>query len=261
MYRTDETGFGDIKVIQKKGYGYGVDAVLVAAFAAGETGAAGIAVSGTEENSPAKASDPVRIADLGTDCGIVAFILSHKIPGAFVLGIEKREEAADRARNAVLLNGLEDRVSIMTADINEICNGSSDDLLASFDAVVSNPPYFRKGSAIPSSSADRFTARHETTAGIDGFARTASAMLRSGGSFYLIHRPDRLADIFTALRDYGLEPKEMQMVLPHPGEPANLVLIHAVKGAGPQLKMLPELAVHNTDGSYTESILRIYERC
>ena len=86
-------------------------------------------------------------------------------------------------------------------------------------------------------------------------------MLRSGGSFYLIHRPDRLADIFTALRDSGLEPKEMQMVLPHPGEPANLVLIHAVKGAGPQLKMLPELAVHNTDGSYTESILRIYERC
>ena len=52
----------------------------------------------------------------------------------------------------------------------------------------------------------------------------------------------------------------MQMVTPSAGEPANIVLIHAVKGAGPQLRMLPELPVHNPDGSYTEEILRIYER-
>ena len=260
MYRTDETGFGEIKVIQKKGYGYGVDAVLLAAFAAGETGAAGIGMTGIDGNVSGRAPVTVRIADLGTDCGIVAFILAHKIPCSYVLGIEKRSEAADRAREAVLMNGFEDRISIITADVNEIADGDKTAILSSFDAVVSNPPYFRKGSAIPSSSSDRFTARHETTAGIEGFSRAASAMLKTGGSFFLIHRPDRLADIFTSLRAADLEPKEMQMVLPHPGEPANLVLIHAVKGAGPQLKMLPEITVHNADGSYTESILRIYER-
>lgn len=245
MQRIDETGFGNIRVIQNSGFGYGVDAVLLASFAAGETGAK-------------RAADGSRIADLGTDCGIVAFILTHKISGCIVTGIEKREEAAARADSAVRLNGLDGRVSIVTADVLDIAG--MDGMKGSFDAVVSNPPYFRRSAAIPSKSGERYTARHETTADIRDFARAASVMLRAGGSFYLVHRPDRLADIFSALRDADLEPKEMQMVVPSEGKPANIVLIHAVKGAGPELKMLPELAVHTPSGEYTDDILRIYER-
>lgn len=249
MQRIDDTGFGNIRVIQNPGYGYGVDAVLLAAFAAGETGARGI-------RSGAK------IADLGTDCGIVAFILTHKVRGSVLTGIEKREEAASRAAQAAVMNGLEDRVRIITADVLEIRDDNTEyeDLRQAFDAVVSNPPYFRKNAAIPSSSEDRYTARHETTADIGGFARAASYMLGTGCSLYLVHRPDRLVDIFTALRDAGLEPKELQLVVPAPGEAANIVLIHAVKGAGPELRLLPEIAVHGRDGGYTEEILRIYER-
>ena len=255
MLRTDDTGFGNIKVIQKKGFGYGVDAVLLAAFAAGETGARGIPQGSTA-------------ADLGTDCGIVAFILTHKVAGIRVTGVEKREEAADRAREAVSLNGLEDRVRIITADVSGIAGGTESEetdaetsgLRGAFDAVVSNPPYFRRNSAIPSESGDRYIARHETTADIGDFARAAAAMLRDGGSFYLVHRPDRLADIFSALREAGLEPKEMQMVVPAEAQAANIVLIHAVKGAGAELRMLPQIAVHTPDGGYTDDIMRIYER-
>jgi tRNA1Val (adenine37-N6)-methyltransferase len=248
MQRIDDTGFGNIRVIQNKGYGYGVDAVLLAAFAAGETGARGI-------------RSGARIADLGTDCGIVAFILTHKVRGSVLTGIEKREEAAARASEAAVMNGLEDRVRIITADINDVSDSEEfADLREAFDAVVSNPPYFRRNSAIPSASDDRYTARHEPTADIGDFARTAAFMTGNGGSFYLVHRPDRLADIFTALRENGFEPKEMQLVVPSPGEPANIVLIHAVRGAGAELRMLPELAVHTEDGGYTEDILRIYER-
>ena len=248
MQRIDDTGFGNIRVIQNKGYGYGVDAVLLAAFAAGETGARGI-------------RSGARIADLGTDCGIVAFILTHKVRGSVLTGIEKREEAAARAAEAAVMNGLEDRVRVITADINDVSDSEEfADLREGFDAVVSNPPYFRRNSAIPSASDDRYTARHETTADIGDFARTAAFMTGNGGSFYLVHRPDRLADIFAALRENGFEPKEMQLVVPSPGEPANIVLIHAVRGAGAELRMLPELAVHTEDGGYTEDILRIYER-
>ena len=262
MRRVDETGFGNIRVIQNKGFGYGVDAVLLAAFAAGETGARGI---------PEGSS----IADLGTDCGIVAFILTHKVEGTRVTGVEKRAEAADRAREAVSLNGLEDRVRIITADVNDITAGAGDiaggtesseteaetsSLRGVFDAVVSNPPYFRRNSAIPSASGDRYIARHETTADIGDFARAAAQLLKDGGSFYLVHRPDRLADIFSALREAGLEPKEMQLVVPAEGQAANIVLIHAVRGAGAELRMLPQIAVHAPDGGYTSDILRIYER-
>lgn len=245
MQRLDDTGFGNIRVIQNPGYGYGVDAVLLAAFAAGETGAK-------------RPPEECRIADLGTDCGIVAFILTHKIPGSVVTGVEKRAEAAERASEAVRMNGLEDRVSIITADVLDLAGMTG--MPGSFDAVVSNPPYFRRAAAIPSSSEDRFIARHETTADIGDFARAAASLLTDGGSFYLVHRPDRLADIFTALRDAGLEPKEMQMAVPSYGKAANIVLIHAVKGAGPELRILPEIAVHTEEGGYTEDILRIYER-
>ncbi len=255
MLRTDDTGFGNIKVIQKKGFGYGVDAVLLAAFAAGETGARGIPQGSTA-------------ADLGTDCGIVAFILTHKVADIHVTGVEKREEAADRAREAVSLNGLGDRVRIITADVGCIACGTesaetdaeTSGLRGAFNAVVSNPPYFRRNSAIPSASGDRYIARHETTADIGDFARAAAALLKDGGSFYLVHRPDRLADIFSALRDAGLEPKEMQMVVPSETQAANIVLIHAVKGAGAELRMLPRIAVHTPDGGYTDDIMRIYER-
>lgn len=249
MQRIDDTGFGNIRVIQNEDFGYGVDAVLLAAFAAGETGARGI-------------RSGARIADLGTDCGIVAFILTHKVRGSVVTGIEKREEAAERASEAAVMNGLEDRVSIMTADVIDIASSDEEyrNLREAFDAVVSNPPYFRRNAAIPSSSDDRYIARHETTADISDFARAAASLTGKGGSFYLVHRPDRLADIFAALRSAGLEPKDMQMVVPARGEAANIVLIRAVKGAGAELRMLPELAVHTDDGGYTEEILRIYER-
>ena len=243
-YRTDDTGFGNIRVIQTKGSGYGVDAVLLAGFAAGETGAAGIREGG-------------RAADLGTGSGIVGFILTHKVAGITVTGIENNEEAAGRAQQACLLNGLEDRVTISVLDVNEI-EGKHD-----YDAVVSNPPYFRRDS-VPeearSRTDGRYTARHETTADIWDFARAAASMLKNGGSLYLVHRPDRLPDIFEAMRAAGIEPKTLQMVVPVHGEPANIVLVHGIAGAGAELRILPEIAVRNGNGDYTDDILRLYER-
>ena len=218
-------------------------------------------------SQPSLPERPVRAAYL-REALQQTFILTHKVAGIRVTGVEKREEAADRAREAVSLNGLEDRVRIITADVSSIACGTgtaetdaeTSGFRGGFDAVVSNPPYFRRNSAIPSASGDRYIARHETTADIGDFARAAAAMLRDGGSFYLVHRPDRLADIFSALREAGLEPKEMQMVVPAEAQAANIVLIHAVKGAGAELRMLPQIAVHTTDGGYTDDIMRIYER-
>ena len=76
----------------------------------------------------------------------------------------------------------------------------------------------------------------------------------------MVHRPDRLADIITEMRAAGIEPKEMQLVVPRDGKAANIVLVHGVKGAGSELRMLPQIAVHTADGGYTDEILRYYER-
>lgn len=247
MERTDDTGFGGIRVIQNRGSGYGVDAVLLAAFAAGETGSKGL---------PKRSADPLRIADLGTGCGVAAFILRHKLGGAVMTGYDINANAIDRARRACLMNGL-------SADMDFICSDIKDiEADGGLDAVISNPPYFRRtpdepGAAEPD---ERYIARHETTADISDFAAASARLLKDGGHLYMVHRPDRLADIITGLRSAGIEPKEMQLVVPKEGSAANIVLIHGVKGAGAELRMLPQIAVHSADGGYTDEILRYYER-
>lgn len=243
MERIDDTGFGGIRVIQHRGLGYGVDAVLLAAFAAGETGAKGLPKG-------------VRIADLGTGSGVVAFILHHKLGGAVITGYDVRSEAVERAEKACIMNGLDEDIGFVCSDVRDI------DAEEVFDAVVTNPPYFRKtpdepGAADPD---DRYIARHETTAVLRDFVVKSAAMLKEGGSLYMVHRPDRLADIFIELRTAGLEPKELQLVVPSAGKAANIALVHAVRGGGPELRMLPEIAVHEEGGGYTSKILHIYGR-
>lgn len=247
MERIDDTGFGGIRVIQNKGSGYGVDAVLLAAFAAGETGAKGL---------PKSTVSPLRIADLGTGCGVAAFILHYKLGGAVMTGYDINANAIDRAKRACAMNGLSEDVDFICADIHDI------ETSADFDAVITNPPYFRRtvnepGAADPD---ERYVARHETTADISDFAAVTSGMLREGGHLYMVHRPDRLADIICAMRAAGIEPKDMQLVVPKAGKAANIILIHGIKGAGPELRMLPQISVHTADGGYTDEILKYYER-
>ena len=240
--RIDDIGMGGFKVIQGDGFSYGIDAVLLSAFASGETGA-----------KPVKSRLKMRVADLGTGNGIIPFILAHKLPISEIVGFERNPIALDRAVRGREMNALENRISFVLTDVSQL-----DGYDGFFDAVVTNPPYFRRGSGIPNEDSAKFIARHETTAGVTEFAKCGSQILKSGGDFYMIHRPSRLPDIFEALRAAALEPKELQLV-PSSNEPANLVLIHAVAGAKPDLKMLPEIAVYNSDGSgYTDLIKRIY---
>lgn len=241
--RIDDIGMGGFKVVQGDGFSYGIDAVLLAAFASGETGA-----------KPIKSRLKMRVADLGTGNGIIPFVLAHKLPMSEIVGFERNPISLERAVRGREMNELEDRISFVLTDISQL-----DGYDETFDAVVTNPPYFRCGAGIPNEDSAKFIARHETTAGIAEFAKCGSRILKSGGDFYMIHRPSRLPDISQALRAASLEPKELQLVVPSSSAPANLVLIHAVAGAKPDLKMLPEIAVYNSDGSgYTELIKRIY---
>ena len=182
--------------------------------------------------------------------------MHHKLGDAVLTGYDISPSAIERARRACEMNGLAGDIDFVCCDIKDI------DSSGEFDAVLTNPPYFRRtpdepGAADPD---DRYIARHETTADIADFAGVSAAMLKEGGSLYMVHRPDRLADIISEMRAAGIEPKEMQLVVPRAGEAANMVLIHGIKGAGPELRMLPEIAVHTADEGYTEEILRYYER-
>ncbi len=234
--RIDETGFAELKLIQKPDeFCYGVDAVILADFA-----------------SKKKAS---RIVDLGTGTGIVPIILSHKTNAEFIYGIEYQKDSFDRAIRNVELNGLGDRLDFINANVAEF-----DGLKEWADAVTTNPPYMVSNGAITNENTAKTIARHETVGTLDDFVRCAAGLLKNKGDFYMVHRPSRLVDIFCTCRKYRLEPKEVRFVSPREGDAPNIVLVHCVKNGGAELKYLKDLYVYKAPGVYSDEIQQIYER-
>lgn len=241
--RLDETGFGSLKIFQNpQEFCYGVDAVLLAGFAA---------------EGAAKKKHRCRIMDLGTGTGIVPLILSHKTEAALIGGIEVQRNSWQLAVKNAEYNGLSGRLQFYHDDVK---NFSHRELTGTIDVVTSNPPYTAGTGGIESSNQAKAIARHETTASLDDFVRTAASLLRDKGDFYMVHRPSRLVDICTSCRAYHLEPKELCFVSGKPLEKPNIILIHCTKNGNPELRILDPLSVHNEDGSYSQQILKLYEK-
>ena len=237
----DDVGFGGLRLIQdRNGFRYGIDAVLLAGYAADLAPGSGSA------------------ADLGCGNGVIPLILSHKCPGIRITGFEIQPQAADLAKRSVRMNGLEDRIDIRTLDVVHLSEDRS--LRQAFDLVVTNPPYVPRDGGLRSSNPSIRTARQETTADLEDFIRAASRILKDRGHFCMIHRPYRLVDLLGWCREYKLEPKDLQLVTPRRGAEPNLVLIHCIRGGGRELRVRKQLEVYEENGLYTSSIMEIYER-
>ena len=127
-----------------------------------------------------------------------------------------------------------------------------------FSLVVSNPPYIRLGGGEHGISGPRALARHEIGCTFDDVAEAAAALLVPSGRFALVHRPNRLVDVFCSLRSHGLEPKLLRTVHTKPDDAPTMVLISSVKGAAPGLKVGPPLVLYKDDGTYTKETEAIY---
>lgn len=241
MERIENIGFGELKLIQEPDrFCYGIDAVILADFAC------------------SICLDFDCAVDLGTGNGIIPLILSHKNKVATITGIDVQRASIELAKRSCILNGLEARLTFIEADVTEELRGRY--VADEADIVTCNPPYFPKGGAIPNKNSAKFIARHETTASVEDFIKAAALILKDHGHFFMVHRPSRLADIFYYCRLYGLEPKNMRLVVPRQTEAPNIVLIHCIKGGGKELKVMNELAVYDENGNYTDEIQRIYGR-
>ncbi len=225
-----------LKIIQnKKGFCFGMDAVLLANYC------------DLKKNS--------KIADLGTGTGIIPILLCGKKNVSQVIGLEIQEEVAEMAVRSVKMNNLDNKINILNIDLNDAENYLN---INSFDAVVTNPPYKLPNSGIINPSDKKAISRHEIKCTLEDIIRTSSRLLKHHGRLFMIHRPQRLADILCLLRQYKLEPKHIRLVHPKVAEKPNMVLIKAVKAANRELKFDKPLYVYNNDGSYTEEIYRIY---
>lgn len=234
--RIDELHRNGYRIIQNaKKFCFGMDAVLLSGFASVKPGS--------------------RVLDMGTGTGIIPILLEAKTEGKHFTGLEIQPESADMARRSVALNGLEDKIAIVTGDIKEasrIFGG------ASFDVVTCNPPYMEGNHGLKNPEDAKAIARHEVLCTLEDVIREAAAVLKPGGQLYLVHRPRRLVDIITLMTKYKIEPKRMKMVHPYVGEEANMVLIEGARGGGRQMRVEKPLIVYQEQGVYTDEIYDIY---
>lgn len=238
--RVDNIGFGNLRLIQKpEDFCYGIDAVLLASFA--------------------EIKKNARVIDLGTGTGIIPIILSHKTESAEIIGVEIQKDSYERAIRNILLNNLNDRITVINNDIKHLSKIESI-RPGSFDTVVSNPPYVQGNGGIKNDKDAKTIARHETTANLEDFIKTAAKLLKDRGDLFMVHRPNRLVDIAVLCRQYRLEPKRIRFVSPCKGGKPNILLIHCVKHGKPDLKFLDPLYVYDEFGQYTDEIMKIYER-
>ena len=235
--KIEDLQFKGLKIIQnKKWFCFGMDAVLLSDFA-----------KGIKKNSV--------VADLGSGTGIISILLSGKTEAKHIISIEKQPEMADIISRNILLNDLSNKVEVINEDILNLKLNHE-----SVDAVVTNPPYRKKSTGIESENKQKYISKFETTASLNDFVAVSQKILKDKGQFFMVHRPERLADIFTVMRNYKIEPKRVQFVFSHVNgnENAKLVLVEGVKNARPFLRVEKNIFVYNNDGSYTEQIKKIY---
>ena len=236
--RIDDLQYKGLKLIQKKdGFCFGIDAVLLAYFAQ------------VPKNG--------RVIDLGTGTGIIAVLVAAKKEPAGVVGLEIQADMADMASRSVILNGLEDKISIVHGDIRDAVQlfGAS-----GFDAVVTNPPYMEKGGGLLNPEDAKAISRHEILCSLEDVISVSARLLKPCGKFSMAHRPHRLADIMYNMRKYRIEPKLMRFVHPSPGKKPNLVLVSGTKYGKAELRVQEPLYVYDSSGRYTEEIDEIYSR-
>lgn len=190
-----------------------------------------------------------RCMDMGCGGGLLSVLLHAESPEAVFDGVDIRQDAVDVCLENYRANGIRGRAACL--DIREHRSLGQP---GSYDLVVCNPPYYYGGK--PSPTEARATARQGLSPA--QFSGAASYLLKKGGEFCLVHKPEFLTDIFAAMRLADIEPKRMQLVVHKADSAPALVLIAGRRGGRPGLTALPSLVLCNDDGSPSQQVRQIY---
>ncbi len=229
----------DLSLIQlKRGLTFGTDAYLLAAFVKEHAG---------------------RGADLGSGTGVASFLCLSKKKASYMYAAEIQPYYAELIGRNANLNGLSGKLSVFSGDIRTF---SEKDTEGELDIVISNPPYMKAEGGFGTKSEEMNIARRELNGTIYDFCACASRLLKFGGLFYTVYRPDRLIDLICALREAKLEPKKLITVYPDSASVPCLILCEAKKGAKGAVTMSKPLIIYK-DGTreYTDEMQKIYDTC
>jgi tRNA1(Val) A37 N6-methylase TrmN6 len=234
----DDLQLNGLKLIQKEdGFKFGIDAVLLSDFA--------------------YIKNKHKVIDLCTGTGIIPFLVYGKYAPESVYGLEIQEDMIEMANRSVQLNSLEEKIFFLNEDLKNIEFLKK---LQKFDIVTVNPPYKLNNAGILNLNDKLAIARHEILCNLEDVISASRVLLKDNGRLFMIHRPERLADIFTLMRKYKIEPKRVKMIHPKIGKAPNIVLVEGQRDGGAYLKWDEPLYVYDSNGKYTKEINEIYGR-
>ena len=196
------------------------------------------------------------LLDIGTGNAPIPLILAKKTE-LLIHGVEIQKESFILAKESVKINSLEDRIKLFNQDIKAYSNNLESDV---YDLITCNPPYFRSNdNKRINKNITKATARHELSLGIDDIFRVARKLLKNNGKIAIVHRPERLVEIITSMKENNIEPKRILFVYPYKGKEANILLIEGTKNGKPGIKILDSLYVHNKNDGYTDEVKKIFK--
>ena len=244
MERIDDLNLNGKKIIQDTDlFLFGMDSVLLAN-----------KVKGTNKNTV--------IVDLGTGSCVMPVIIAEKNEVAEIIGIELQDKMYELAVKNVKYNNLEDKICVLKENLINVNNIrkyiSEMTGKDKVDIVISNPPYKKIGTGSKNDGEEKYIARHEVMCELEDIFKTVSKLLKFKGKLYIVHKPERIADLIALARKHNLEPKEIQFLQPTKEKKPSIVLIEYVLGGGNECVVLPNLIEYDKEGNYTKEILRIY---
>lgn len=214
-----------IRLVQRKdGLTFGTDAYLLAAYTRPRKGAVAV--------------------DLGSGTGIIPLLCLARDKASRFTAVEIQPAFCDLITRNAALNGMADRLTPLCSDVREITPAS---VGCEVDLVTANPPYMAPNSGARNTADEKYIARHEVCGSVTDFCGAAGRLLKHGGRFLCVFRPERLGDLFEGLRAAHLEPKRMTLVQATYAAPPSVVLVEAVKYASPSLTVTPPLCLWEAD--------------
>lgn len=229
----------NLSLIQlKTGLTFGTDSYLLAAFAR------------TQKNGVC--------VEFGGGTGVVSLLAASREKYSIIYAAEIQPYFASLIERNAEMNGLSDKVKPILGDVRDLIPALFG---GEVHSVVSNPPYMKTSSGLDNATPEMNTARREENGTIDDFASSAARLLRYGGYFTLVYRPDRLADLIFALKNNKLEPKRIVTIYPTTESKPCLVLVEAKKGASAGLVMSRPLIIYKSKGctEYTDDMQAVYD--
>lgn len=188
------------------------------------------------------------IIDLGCGNGVIPLILSKRT-NKKIIGVEIQKKCFDLAIESVKYNKLDNQIELINSDIKDLDEKYNN----YFDLILCNPPYFKiNDKNFLNLSKEKQIARHELMLNLDKLFSVSKKLLKNNGNIDIVHRPERLLEIFDSMRKYNIEPKRIKFVYENINKPSTLVLVEGQQNGKPGLKIDEPLIMYNIDGSYSD---------